>query len=205
MDIWSKPTTAYVTLAGMFTKFADMSITCFIPIFFLRTYPSYKNTYAMLNALILAILGFSSNIIGGVLGDRQEGKNPKIKAQICQFSSIASCILLPICFWGHGNFWISLAAMSFNILLTGGQASAAITMMQNSVKSEEVGKVIGAYNMFTSLTATMAPIIFGYLATAYNAKANPLMYGRLLTGFVFAGYLPAAILFWIAGKKYVDA
>ena len=83
MDIWSKPTTAFITLGGMFTKFSDMAITCFIPIFFLRTYPSYKNTYAMLNAIILATLGFSSNLIGGILGDRQEDKNPKIKAQIC--------------------------------------------------------------------------------------------------------------------------
>lgn len=202
LDIWKKPTTAYVTLAGMFTKFSDMAITCFIPIFFLRTYPQHKTTYAMLNALILAVLGFSSNIIGGIVGDRMEGKNPKFKAHLCKFSNIASCILLPLCFMGHGNFWLSLLTMSMNVLFTGGQASAAITMLQNAVSTEEIGKIIGAYNMFTSLTATVAPIIFGYLATSvYNAKLNPIYYGRLLIGFVLGGYLPAAFLYHIAGKK----
>lgn len=203
MDVLRYPTTRYVTLAGMFTKFTDMAITCFIPIFFLRTYPSFKNTYAMLNAIILATLGFTSNLVGGIIGDRQESKNPNIKGQICAYSSLVACPLMVLCCAAHGNFWLSLFAMSLNILFTGGQASAAITMMQNSVPTEETGKVVGAYNMYTSLTATLSPIVFGYLATLYNAKANPLMYGRLLIGFVLGGYLPSACLYWIAGKKYV--
>ena len=63
--------------------------------------------------------------------------------------------------------------------------------------------MIGAYNMYTSFAQTASPIIFGYLAALYNAKANPAMYGRLIIAFVLSGYLPSALLYWIAGKKYV--
>ena len=129
MDILKYPTTRYVTLAGVFTKFTDMSIGCFIPIFFLRTYPSYKNTYACINAAMLAILGFTSNILGGLIGDRAEGKDPNIKGKICTYSALISCPLLLLTCLGHGNFWLSFIALSLNILFTGGQASAAITMM----------------------------------------------------------------------------
>ena len=69
--------------------------------------------------------------------------------------------------------------------------------------TEETGKILGAYNLYTSLATTLSPIIFGYLATLYNAKTNPMVYGRLLIAFVLSGYLPAAFFYRIAGKKYV--
>lgn len=118
LDVMKYPTTRYVTLAGMLTKFTDMAITCFIPIFFLRNFPSYKNTYAMLNALIIAILGFTSNLIGGIISDRTESSDPSVKGKICAWSSLIGVPLMVVCCAGI-NFWLSLFMVSLFILFTG--------------------------------------------------------------------------------------
>jgi len=57
-----------------------MVISCYIPVFFLKVYPAFKNEYAMLNALMLTVLGFVSNLAGGIICDKFESKYPNIKA-----------------------------------------------------------------------------------------------------------------------------
>ena len=129
MEVLTTPTTSYLTIAGSLRKFGDMAITCFIPIFFLKTYPGYVKEYAYLNALILSIVGFTSNIMGGFLGDKLESKSLMAKGWICILSSLLSIPAIAMCCLGHGNFWLSMIAMSFYILISGCYNSNAITMM----------------------------------------------------------------------------
>jgi len=152
MEVLTTPTTGYLTIAGSLRKFGDMAITCFIPIFFLKTYPMYVKEYAFLNAMILSICGFTSNIIGGFLGDRLETASPMAKGWICIASSLLAIPAMALCCWGHGSFYLSMAAMSLYVLVSGCYNSNAITMMQNTVSSEQTGKIISGYSFYTNMS-----------------------------------------------------
>ena len=99
----------------------------------MKNYPKFKTEYALFGAVILAILGFISNILTGIIGDRFENKNAMVKGWICSISALISCLLISLAFSGHGNFWLTMFAVSMHILISGGFSSTAITMIQNSI------------------------------------------------------------------------
>lgn len=201
-DVMLSPTTKNVTIASMFRKFGDMAITCFIPIFILKTYPSFKSQYAMMSAAILAILGFTSNIAGGIVSDKFEKRSLMTKSLICVISGLLSCPMIALVTGGHGNFYLAMAGLAAYIFVSGSYNSSAITMMQNSVPSDQTGKIIGAYNLYTNLAQTASPIVFGFLATSLGAKSNPQVYGKLITLFITVGYSLSSLFFWRAGLHY---
>lgn len=103
----------------------------------------------------------------------------------------------------HGSFYLSIVSIAFYVLLSGGYHSTAVTMIENVANdSQETEKMISAWNLYSSMCHSVSPILFGVLATFFNAKANPAIYGKLLIAFVLGGYLPAGILFWKGGQSY---
>ena len=81
-EINRHPTCKNLFLAGAIRSVASMAITCFLPVFFSQVFPVFKKEYSMINAAALAIFGFSSSLIGGILGDRLEGKSYLIKSLV---------------------------------------------------------------------------------------------------------------------------
>lgn len=73
-------------------------------------------------------------------------------------------------------------------------------MIQNGVEQEDIPKAISGYNLFTNLAQTIAPILFGFLATGLNAKKFTGVYGPIITAFCLAGYLPSAYFYFKAAK-----
>ena len=69
-----------LVIAGCCRKFSDMIIACYLPIFFMTKYPSFKVTYALCGAVSLSCFGFISNLACGIAGDKFEKKNPLIKS-----------------------------------------------------------------------------------------------------------------------------
>jgi nitrate/nitrite transporter NarK len=69
-DIWKKPTSRYVTMAGIFNFIGGFSMMYYMPSFFQRVYPMYSAEFASINAMSLSILGFISALMGGVISDR---------------------------------------------------------------------------------------------------------------------------------------
>ena len=55
-------------------------VSAYTPGFFVRTWPLYKSTFALCNAMALTVLGFSSALLGGMICDKYEKTNPMIKA-----------------------------------------------------------------------------------------------------------------------------
>ena len=90
--------TRNITFAGFSRKFADMILGSYAPFFFMLKYPLNKATFALLNAVSLATLGFCSNIMNGVIGDRYADRIPGIKAYMCSFTALVSAIVTTICF-----------------------------------------------------------------------------------------------------------
>ena len=112
-DVAKNPTTRLITAAGVMRHSSDAIIASFLPVFFLRTYPTFKAQYGVLNAMILTICGFSSNLLSGLIGDKFEQRNPMIKGWITTLSCALSVPLICLATAGHGNFYLSIAIIFF--------------------------------------------------------------------------------------------
>jgi hypothetical protein len=95
----------------------------------MKNYPKFKTEYALFGAVILAVLGFLSNLITGMIGDKFENISPMVKGWICTGSAMISSLLVFLVCGGHGSFWLSMFAVSMHILISGGFSSTTITMI----------------------------------------------------------------------------
>ena len=138
----------------------------------------------------------------GIIGDKFEKKHPMIRGWI----TVISCLMTPIFFFGvtagHGNFWISIMASALAVLFAGCYHTTAVTMIQNSISSKKTTKTMGTWTLCTTFASTFSPLIFSYSGTKLNIAANASIYGPLIMTFVLLGYLPAAFVFFLAGKRY---
>ena len=201
-DVAKNPTTRLITAAGVARHFSDAIIACFLPVFFLRSYPTDKATYGVLNALILTSCGFTSNLCAGLIGDRFETKYPMTKGWITSLSCLLAVPAIFMACAGHGNFYLSMASIAAYVMISGGYHSTAVTMIENSVSSQETGKMVSAWQMYTNMAQTFSPILFGAIGTLVSISTNATLYGPMIMGFVAAGYIPAGLLFYLGGKRY---
>ena len=102
----SDPFTMKLTLASMFEA-AGNNTNIYLPIYYLRKYPEYRNTYAAVNGLLIIFCGLMSNVISGTIGDKFEKDYPKIKARICMISTFLVVPIMILELGDHGNYWVS--------------------------------------------------------------------------------------------------
>jgi len=174
----------------------------YTPVFFVRTWPAYKSTFALLNAIALTVLGFSSALLGGMICDKYEERNPMIKAQVLMAGNLATIPLTAIACWTQ-SFYVAMVAFAAIPFACGSQYAPAITMMQNSVSSENSGIVVSTVSLFTSFAAILSPMIFSRIATYYGAAANPRVYGKVILLAISIGYAGSSIFYYRGGKRYV--
>lgn len=91
------PTSRWVTVAAMMRTFGSIAVATFLPIFFLKVYPSYRSQYAVANAVSLAVGGLISSIAGGIISDKLEKKNLMAKSWVCIVSSMMAFPLTALC------------------------------------------------------------------------------------------------------------
>lgn len=182
--------------------FGSTIVSAYIPVFFMKTFPQFQSQYALINAGIYTFLGFSSNILGGLISDFYERKKSYMaKANICMFGAYAAIPLTAIaCF--TSNFYLAIFAFALKILFSGGHFAPAVTMMQNATDSSNSGFVVSAYSFYAHISETFAPLIFSSLALKYNATAIPRVYGYLVFAAVLFGYGLSNIFYYRAGKEY---
>lgn len=123
------PTVRYATLAGMFCSLEQFSVAYFMPVFFLQVYPKYKTEYSLYNGLIVSILGFISNITGGIVSDRFEKKSRMTKAYVCMFACAITIPLLGLSLLQTRSFYFSLFFFAMRMLLGECFLSPQFTMM----------------------------------------------------------------------------
>lgn len=131
--------------------FSDAILGSFGPSYFMKTYPAFNAEFAYINALSLTILGFTSNLLAGIIGDKFERKYPMTKGYITTFSTLFSIPLVLLCCLNHGNFWLSTFALSMHILVSGGYHSTAITMVENSVTVGQTTNIVSAWQLYTNI------------------------------------------------------
>lgn len=69
-SILNIPTCKNVLIAGGFRSFGNMAVSCYLPVFFQKIYPNYSSEYSIISALSLLVFGFSSVLLGGIIGDK---------------------------------------------------------------------------------------------------------------------------------------
>lgn len=127
--VLKQPTTRWVTFASMMRVLGSVAVSTYLPIFFLKVYPSYKDQFAVVNALSLAIGGFFASIAGGYLSDKLENKSLMAKSLICMTSCILAFPLTAACCLIQTNFWLSLSMITLKTVVSAGFSAPAISMM----------------------------------------------------------------------------
>ena len=69
-DLMKNKVTRYATLAGMANFMGGYSCMYFMPAFYQQVYPGFKLAFANMNALSLAVMGFTSALVGGIISDK---------------------------------------------------------------------------------------------------------------------------------------
>jgi MFS family permease len=128
-DINQNPVCKNVYLAGFSRNFGSTAVNAFLPVFFMKTFPHMQSQYCILNAFIYTLLGFASNMLGGLLSDYYEKKkNYRAKARICVFGNLMAIPLTGVACLA-GNFWVAMTCFALKILVSGGHFAPSVTMM----------------------------------------------------------------------------
>jgi MFS family permease len=175
-----------------------------LPIFFQKVYPFFKAEYGLYNALIVAGMGFTSTIVGGLLSDKFEKKSRMTKARICMIGSALGMPAILACTLLTNNFYLSMFAMALKYLVSECWMSPAITMMQATVKPEEQGSIVSAHLFYLTIAGCFSTVLLGQVANMLGAAANPAIYGKLISLWSVIGYVGSIPCFWKAGKLYKD-
>lgn len=185
-------------------NFGGIVVASFLPVFFGKNFPAFKAEYAILNAAALTICGLIASLAGGILADKLEKNSYWSKAWICIIGCVLSVPLIALGTLQTNNFYLSVLCYALKVLVSGTYSGPAITMIQNTSPQSQQGNVIGAYFFCITLAQTISPLIFGLIANAVGCLTNPILYGPLITSFVFLSYL-GSVPFWLkAGKAYSD-
>ena len=64
-----------IMIAGSLRSFGNMAISCYLPVYFQKVFPTFSTEYSLLSAASLSSLGFTSVIIGGWISQKYEKKN----------------------------------------------------------------------------------------------------------------------------------
>ena len=144
------PVCRNVFYAGFLRTLGSMIVTCFVPVFFMKVFPTYKSQYAVINAAALTIFGFSSSLIGGILSDKFEKRSYLTKSRIIMGGHFLAVPLTALACY-TSNFWLAIACFAAKIFVSGSYYAPAITMMQNSTDSSNSGFVVSAYTFYAYL------------------------------------------------------
>ena len=127
--VFKNPVAKWTTLAGMFRYFETFSVLYFAPSFFMRVYPEFKVAFGYQYALIMAICGFISSIVCGLISDKYEKKSLMTKALVCIAGSVIGIPAIMSCTLVTNNFYWCLASIALKFIVSEGWLSPSITMM----------------------------------------------------------------------------
>ena len=200
-EMCKNPICANIFIAGFLRTMGSTIVTAYTPVFFGRVFPSFKQTYAFLNAIALITCGFSSSILGGIVSDKFEKSNYMTKSWIIMAGNVLS---IPLVAFGclTSNFYLAMLAFTAKIFVSGSYYAPAITMMQNSTRPSNAGLVVSAYTFAATIAQTISPLLFTALAKYLKAPANPRIYGYMVLLAISFGYLSSNFFYHRAGKQY---
>ena len=125
--MWKNKVCFYVTLAACFRFWQGYSIAYFALSFF-QDYEK-NDLFGLLNGLSVMIGGFSSQLIGGQISDRLEGRYPRTKPYVAMTMSLFGVITTSLTFMFTFNFYFSITWLFLTYLLAEGWMSPSVSMI----------------------------------------------------------------------------
>jgi len=129
LKIWTRPTHRYTAIAAILRSFGGMAAATYLPVYFLKCFPTFRNEYAMMNALSLGVFGLTSALLGGIISDKYESKNLRAKSYVCAIGSFLAFPLTALCCLNQHSFWFSMGCIMLKTLFSASQNSPAVTML----------------------------------------------------------------------------
>lgn len=202
-------------MGGFFRFFGGLSIAYFMPKYFgliwspddSQTSKDFKTAYSISNAFVVSVFGFTSAIIGGIIGDKGEQKGILMtKAYICIFSGLSGSLFFALCtliqIETSGGFALSITMLALEYLSAENWIAPAITMLINTISSENKSFAVSAFLFFCTIGGTIATAIAQPLFNAYDVTENRQRSGHILCVLVLFAYLGSIPFFYLAGKSY---
>ena len=118
VKIWTRPIHRFMSIAAILRSFGGMAAATYLPIYFLKCFPAFKNEYAMCNAFALGVFGLISSLLGGIISDKYESKSLMAKSYVCAVGSFIAFPLTALCCLNQHSFWFSMTAIMFKTLFS---------------------------------------------------------------------------------------
>jgi hypothetical protein len=135
-----------------------------LPSYFGAIYQDHKTEYAILNSVVVSLMGFTSAITGGVVCDYFEKKGIYMtKAYVCIFAGAAGIPMIMGCTLLQSNFYVSIGFLALEYLVAECWVSPAITMVVNTISSENKGFAVSAYLFCCTVAGTISTYMLGQL------------------------------------------
>lgn len=156
----------YVTIGACFRFWQGYSIAYFA----LKFFSDYgkNDQYGLLNGLSVMIGGFSSQLIGGQISDRFEGKFARTKPFVCMTMSLFGAVTTSLCFLFTFNFYFSITFLFLTYLLAEGWMSPAVAMIQATIDVRYKGVAMGVFLCTTAIFGTIGTLIIGTLIQDFH-------------------------------------
>lgn len=167
--MWQNKVCFYVTLAACFRFWQGYSIAYFG----LKFFSDYNKNdmYGLLNGLSVMIGGFSSQLIGGQISDRLEGRYAKTKPFVAMTMSLLGCVTTTLCFMITFNFYFSMTFLFLTYLLAEGWMSPAVAMIQATIDVRFKGVAMGVFLFATAIFGTIGTLVIGALITDFHISS----------------------------------
>jgi MFS family permease len=139
----SNKCTRWCMLGGMFRFWQAYTMIYFSISYF----AFYGNPiqYGLWNAFSVAVGGFSSSMIAGIISDKFENRSYKTKAYVAVVMSVNAIFTSMVLFLVSNSFGFSMTMVFLNSLLCEGWASPVMTMIQTVIPVEKKAAAIGAF------------------------------------------------------------
>mmetsp|Transcript_31333 Transcript_31333/g.68629 ORF Transcript_31333/g.68629 Transcript_31333/m.68629 type:complete len:578 (+) Transcript_31333:120-1853(+) len=151
-------------LAASAKMLSAYSLSAFLPIWYSRrALDGYaNNSYACLNALVIAGSGLLSALAGGVLGDNWSLKDPRAP---CWIGLIGALLSLPLIFGVllTENFGTSMFCLFLLILVGELWFGPSVALLQASVRRSVQGQAVSLFLVASTVVGNLGPSVLGFL------------------------------------------
>jgi MFS family permease len=192
---------------GSFLRFSSgLCIGVWSAPYFRQAFPGNAGDYAVAQALITAIAGSSSGLIGGAAADyistnmvSEKGDKAGVRLWVPVVGSLLAAPSWYLAVHSTNDFRLAMTWLTVEYLVAECWFGPTISSLLSTVPSKVGGTAQGLFTL-TGAMANFAPTVLGYLyGQASGVEANYELLTLLSTGVIF-GYVSSALCFALGAQ-----
>ena len=206
-EVLSTERAKWLFLGTLFRFAAGLSIGVWSASYYKMTFPDNASEYAVAQALITAVAGSSSGLIGGAIADwftvnSPENEEEDVNGKKLWIPVVGSVLAAPTFYMAlHAHsFQSAMAWLSIEYLVAECWFGPTISVMLTTVGSKVGGTAQGLFTL-TGGVANLAPTALGWLYSRQLATDASAQLNDILTTAVCFAYLSSACCFAISAQK----